>query len=137
MSKTQKERLSTSVLFGGAIAGAIILCGQAVSWATTACQVPNPNTVYCTSSQITYTCASNSTESTCTLLYDSFERNQFPDGGADSSSGTTKQEQADCWRRKYCSWNTSTSKCESGSWGSWIQGDKTVTGTNPCPTEEG
>lgn len=136
MSKAKQRFLSTPALAACAIASMLVLGNQLVVWATSACQVPNPNTKFCTSAQTTYTCSGS--ESTCTLLYDAFERNQFPDGGAESASGTTKEEAADCWRRKYCVWNDETRKCVSSTtWGGYQSGDKTVVGDNTCPTDEG
>lgn len=122
----------------GAVVGAVTLGSQIGAWATTACQVPNPNTVYCTDKDVTSTCAGATLESICTGRFDAFERNQFPDGGASSQSGTTKEEEADCFRRKYCTWEANNRQCVSSTtWGDWVKKDKTVTGTNQCPTNEG
>lgn len=122
------------------IVSAIVLAIQVYSWATTACQVPNPSTVFCITQPKSQTCASgNGYPDYCPTIFDAFERNQFPDGAVSSKSGTTMQQQADCWRVRYCVYNDNTNTCSSGTtWSAWQQADKTV--VNPqgvCPTNEG
>ena len=133
---SRAKNLSTSVLILGVIAGTMILGGQAVSWATSVCHVPNTSTVFCTEAEGTETCADFGSESICVLQFDTFERNEFPDGPVLSSSGSTKEEARDCWRRKYCSWNSTNNECVSGSWGKFQKADRTVVSEVVCPTEE-
>jgi len=138
MAKTNTP--SGTALVRLALASAIVLCIQVYSWATTACQVPNPSTVFCTKSPlVTFTCAnySGGDASSCTSHWDAFERNQFPQGAAPSKKGTTKQVQADCLRYKYCAWDPDTKTCSSATtWGAWEPANKTVVGDAACPTDE-
>lgn len=137
MRKHTPYLCSLSFPIVGAIAASIVLVGQLTVWATSAYQVPNPSTVFCTDSEQTYTCSELVVEpEECLLALEAFERKQFPDGAVSSPSGSTMEEEADCSREKYCTYNAQEEKCESGTWGSWHQGDKTVTGNNECPTEE-
>ncbi len=115
----------------------VCLVGQVAVHATSQCQVPNPNEVFCIEPIETYVCSSSTFERLCTGLFDAVERNLFPDGGAASTSGTTTQEQADCHRVRKCKWDGKKQECVTGGdWSEYSKADKTVTGTNACPTEE-
>jgi len=121
------------------LAVALVLGLQVYGWATDACQVPNPSTVFCTANEPAIGCSAAS-ERDCTApdRIAAFERNQFPQGAVSSKSGTTKQAQADCWRRKYCVWNPDADpKCSANTnFDAWKPGDKTVVGDATCPTKE-
>lgn len=139
MSRATRLRLSASMLVMGAAASAIGLGAQVIAWATTACQMPNPSTVFCTENHQTHPCDDSyyGSESLCNVNWQALERNQFPDGPVSASSGTTKEVTADCWRIKVCRWDADASKCKSDTeWRPWHPGDKTATGDNQCPTEE-
>lgn len=121
-----------------ALAGTIILGNWMVALATTKCKVPNPNEKFCTTLGVCVAnCHTYDGNKTGCGTQATKDRKNFPDGGADSSSGTVKEENADCWRTALCIWDADTSKCNPPtSWGNWHQETKTVVGTNPCPTEE-
>lgn len=136
MTPTRTPKLSTRVSAVGAVVTAIILGCQLVSWATDACQVPNPSEVFCTENETPITC-SDVPELLCEAEFDAMERKQFPDGAVSSESGTTKEEESDCWRKKWCVWDDVNTTCKSTTtWGPYNPGDKTVVGDNQCPTDE-
>lgn len=117
------------------VAAATLLC-QSASLATNACQQPNPNLVFCTSIIRTYSCADED-RAFCNGTVSAAERNQFPDGAVQAGSGTTKEAESDCYRTKMCVWDDDTSVCQpAADYGMWFQEDKTVVGTNKCPTTE-
>ncbi len=127
------------VVIGSMLASLIVL--PTVLWATSACKVPNPNTVFCTevpSGTVESCVAQSGGESICGESSVSIIA-IFPDGAVDSSSGSTKQVQETCITTKECVWNEDTEVCETEPAGQWsiTKAAKTTTGTNQCPTSEG
>lgn len=116
----------------------VMLLGQLVAWATDACQIPNPSTVFCTAKPPDgVSDCKGLTQLACPnrKIYD---RKQFPQGGAKSDSGTTKQEEDDCIRYESCIWDPNSGACNPDTnWSPYSPGDKTVVGEAQCPTEEG
>ena len=51
MRKSNQNPLMSTLLTYCALGGLIVLGNQVIAWATTACQVPNPSTVFCTAIQ--------------------------------------------------------------------------------------
>lgn len=128
-------RILTLAIVG--TASLVLLVLQAASFATNACQEPNPSTVFCTSGANTYTCADQFTGPLCRTAIDMFERNQFPDGAVQSQNGTTKEAEADCSRSRDCVWDDDKESCSSAAdFSPWNVEDKTVVGDNACPTNE-
>lgn len=130
-----------SFLVASTVAAALTLTGQVTVWATSACQVPNPNEVFCTALVEPQTC-DGGTELACEIAWDKMDRNKFPDGPADSESGTTTEEEAKCYCEHDCVWDADAETCSScdaccgENDPNWKPADKTVVGTDPCPTEE-
>ena len=117
------------------------MCGQTVAWAVTACQVPNPNTTYCypLNTNVLSSCSAAQIPGDCNFSYE-VQRNLFPNGAVTAASGTTTQQSVNCWRKLQCYWSTTTnppSCVPEQNWGPWQQANKTIVGTNPCPTNEG
>lgn len=130
-----ESRLRISVACS--IGGIVVLFGQIVGWATDACQVPNPSTIYCTAvdPKAVESC-SKLPRGSCGGFF-MMERNQFPQGAVKSASGTTQQIQSKCYCKQTCSRNPVTEVCESApSCSIWYNVGETVPGTNICPTEE-
>jgi hypothetical protein len=61
--------------------------------------------------------------------------NNFPDGAVGSATGTTVEEQADCWQKSECYWDVSAepAKCKAYPTSAWFPGTKTVVGKEKCP----
>jgi hypothetical protein len=134
------------------ITSSVALCAASVFFvggilmATDDCQVPNPSTKYCIDKDEilgeggfeTADCTGyDNLASLCILAYPAIERNQFPDGHASSTSGTTKEEEHDCYRVKLCDYDYDTDKCTAvEDFTAYTKEDKTVVGTAICPTTE-
>ena len=124
-----------------AFMSAIVVSGQTVAWAVTACQIPNPSTTYCypLNTHVLSSCSAASQPGDCNFSY-VVHRNLFPNGAVTAASGTTTQQSVDCWQKQQCFWNTNLTipACVAGSdWSPWYPANKTVVGTNQCPTDEG
>jgi hypothetical protein len=62
--------------------------------------------------------------------------NDFPDGTTPSDSGTTSEEEVDCYQETKCRNNSEdVSKCETAPVLPYVLGYKVVSGTGDCPTE--
>lgn len=143
MGKVRRGTASARLLAACAVTGGVVLGGQLVGWATSGCQVPNPNTKLCAEvpDDAVSSCDSanpNEGEGCGVTMY---ETNNFPDGPDDADSGTTGEEQADCQRSQSCKIDNSVNpaRCvvSGNGWSSYSQEAKTVTGTGTCPTTEG
>lgn len=138
------RKLDNTMLVRLFISAAIVVFGgtEFSVWATTACQEPNPSTVFCTTSQSTANCG-GSGEFICRLNFDAFDRNKFPDGPVSSANGTTTEDEADCSCRHLCVWDDDNRVCGSCmdccevDGDDWDPADKTVVGQAACPTQEG
>lgn len=114
----------------------LLLFVQLAAWANTTCQVPNPSTVFCTDNHDIKACGLLKVAD-CPNNHRQY-RLQFPNGSATSSSGTTKQVDADCYYIIPCIIDPNLEVCTidinhiSGP----FSASKTVTGDDPCPTEE-
>ncbi len=142
MSTNDHENLSKTLPIAGAVAVAAVLSVAVVAWAIpkSQCQVPNPNTVFCTTQVVdTVDCTTYDGDmQTCVLKFDAYERNQFPAGAVAADAGLTMEAQADCSRTKSCVWDAATQTCAAAAdWNAWFQADKTVVNpTGECPTVE-
>jgi uncharacterized membrane protein len=60
--------------------------------------------------------------------------NDFPDGTMSASSGTTAQEQDDCYQETPCRQKQQDPyQCETAPTLPYVLGNKTVSGADPCP----
>ncbi len=124
-------------LFACAVVTALVVAGEVAGWATNVCQKPSPNMTLCygDDNYITTDCTQYK-EGVCSQ-YHLANINQFPAGAITAVNGTTTQVAADCWQRKVCLWNTTVNQCQpQQNWGAWNLADKTIVGTNQCPTNE-
>lgn len=117
--------------------GAILLIGTTLHAdpIPAPCTKVNPNTVLCIQPP-------GNAVSSCTGLTQQqcsgaawYDINQFPNGSVPNPTGTTIQQQQDCWQRRDCDWNITfkPASCMYTQPTAWYQGAKTVTGPTPCP----
>lgn len=125
------------VLLACALAGVFVLVAQVAGWATSACQVPNTNTVLCRQIQALADCSAFDNNQPSCLKSWVLDIKQFPQGFMTAKKGTTTEESSICWRIAYCAYCRACGSCYSSqNWGEWNNADKTVVGPAVCPTSE-
>jgi len=138
MVKNITRRLSLTTT--SAIALAMILVGQ-VAVLAVPCRKPNENTVGCTAFP-------GDSVSDCSLINPAqnqascsgakeYQITLYPDGGADSATGVTKQEMYDCMRLTPCKFDVDLIQCASdpANTSAFSQGAATINdSTKTCPT---
>ena len=129
-------KTSAFVVLACATAGTIVVGLHQEGWAITACQKPNPSTVYCVQGIPVSSCTGLN-ETDCKKTKHELVRNKWPEGHVPSPTGTTTQELTDCWQAKSCAWHVDLALCVANpTMSDWVKLDKTVEGTATCPTEE-
>jgi hypothetical protein len=66
-----------------------------------------------------------------------YEINNMPDGKINTTTGVTKGEDFNCWRRKGCVWNSTEQRCEAANlWSAWrVKSKIVVDNDKTCPSE--
>lgn len=133
MTSRRRVRIPASVV---CIApSALAICVSLAMSADSVCKKPNPNEKFCRDQGVSVSDCHfwDGKSGGCNALI-CMDRKQFPDGDADSPTGTVKDGLADCWRTAECIWDADTTKCNMPTtWGPYQKSDKVIVGTNPCP----
>ena len=123
------------------VVGVALVAGHTmldVALARNDCQKPSANEKFCISTpsnQVSDCTAYPGSGGDC-VGHSTYVRNKFPDGATSADSGTTTEEEADCYQETRCKqYENDATKCVAASPLPWLSGDKTVVGTNQCPTE--
>lgn len=108
----------------------------AVLATTTACQVPNPSTVFCTGNDENMKTECTGDEAHCDGRI--LDREKMSLTPVAATAGATTQESVNCSRECTCEWDpTGEGTCKSVNCTEYSPADKTVADpTVTCPTEE-
>ncbi len=136
MSKT--NAWLAKALICGALASMMVLAFHVGSWAQQ-CTQPNINTVLCanpTPPGVDY-CGVVTNQTACGNSH-AYTIKNFPNKAMNSTSGATKEVQANCYYDDVCAWNPKDNACEVGTGlptaGAWYLAAQTVNNPNvTCP----
>lgn len=96
------------------------------------CWKPNSNTILCTAVPPKSVTCTAQKSGNC-VGNTEYDIKNFPDGIVGAQTGSTAQQQADCWRSAPCIWNSQFLRCETDVWSGYTRVAETIVGQNPCP----
>jgi hypothetical protein len=129
--------MKNRIAFLFAAVGVLVLVGTyAVNdfvQANNDCRKPSANTKFCISAPSNQVSSCAAQPGGNCVGKSTYSRNQFPDGTTSASSGTTMEEEADCYQETKCRQNANdVTKCESAPTLPYAPGDKIVAAEQPC-----